>query len=228
MKCLSASRNSLKFRLSQNVSPQNHENSVKNSSTNANARTTLSSKTNSIRVQVMFNSFCFIIEERPNVQCPTYRATKETCAQGKLFARREQNLWMFLLKGWTKFILNYPPIEVSYVNRLDQLNLLPLDFCRQMHDLVLLFKYKTGTVATNFGRFIQTAAWQYRTRNFHQANFDLLSRHNQGYYCNSSFPRTVKLWNSLPNILKSSQDLLWFRVHLNDHFRGLLQTYSPP
>ena len=68
----------------------------------------------------------------------------------------------------------------------------------------------------------------YRTRNFHQANFDLLFRHNQEHYCNSYFPRTVKLWKSLPNIFKSSQDLLWFRVHLYDHFRGLLQTYSPP
>ena len=117
----------------------------------------------------------------------------------------------------TKFILNYPPREVSYINRLDQLNLLPLDFRRQMHDLVLLFKYKTGTVTSNFGRFIHTATRQYRTRNFHQANFDLLSRHNQEYYCNSYFPRTVKSWNSLPNILKSSQDLLWFRVHLYEH-----------
>ena len=128
----------------------------------------------------------------------------------------------------TKFILNYPPREVSYTNRLDQLNLLPLDFRRQMHDLVLLFKYKSGTVTGNFGRFIQTATRHYRIRNFHQSNFALLSRHDQEYYRNSYFPRTVKLWNSLPNILKSSQDLLWFRVHLNDHFRGLLQTYSPP
>lgn len=128
----------------------------------------------------------------------------------------------------TKFILNYPPREVSYINRLDQLNLLPLDFRRQMHDLVLLFKCKTGTVTSNFGRFIHTVTRHYRTHNFHQANFDLLSRHNQEYYCNSYFPRTVKLWNSLPNILKSSQDLLWFRVHLYEHFRGLLQTYSPP
>ena len=131
-------------------------------------------------------------------------------------------------RGATKFILNYPPRQVSYINRLDQLNLLPLDFRRQMHDLVLLFNYKTGTVTSNFGRFIHTATRHYRTRNFHQANFDLLSRHNQEYYCNSYFPGTVKLWNSLPNILKSSQDLLRFRVHLYEHFRGLLQTYSPP
>ena len=74
----------------------------------------------------------------------------------------------------TNFILNYPPREVSFINRLDQLNLLPLDFRRQMHDLVLLFKYKTGTVTSNFGRFIHTATRHYRTRNFHQANFDLL------------------------------------------------------
>ena len=102
---------------------------------------------------------------------------------------------------------------------IDQLNLLPLDFRRQMHDLVLLFKYKTGTVTSNFGRFIHTATRHYRTRNFHQANFDLLFRHNQEYYCNSYFARTVKLWNSLPNILKSSQDLLLFRVHLYEHLR---------
>ena len=95
-----------------------------------------------------------------------------------------------------------------------------------MHDLVLLFKYETGTVTSNFGRFIHTATRHYRTRNFHQVNFDLLLRHNQEYYCNSYFPRTVKLWNSLPNILKSSQDLLWFRVYLYEHFRGLLQVWE--
>ena len=66
----------------------------------------------------------------------------------------------------TKSILNYPPREVSYINRLDQLNLPPLDFRRQIYDLVLLFKYKTGTATSNFGRFIQTATRHYRTRNF--------------------------------------------------------------
>ena len=100
----------------------------------------------------------------------------------------------------TKFILNYPPREVSYINRLDQLNLLPLDFRRQMHDLVLLFKYKTGTLTSNFGRFIHTATQQYRTRNFHQANFDLLSRHNQEYYCNSCFPTAYLIYSSLARI----------------------------
>ena len=112
----------------------------------------------------------------------------------------------------TKFILNYPLREVSYTNRLDQLNLLPLDFRRQMHDLVLLFKYKTGTSTSNFGSFIQTATRLYRIRNFHQANFDLLSRHDQEYYCNSNcFPRSVEFWNSLiPNILKVQLTLNFF------------------
>ena len=125
---------------------------------------------------------------------------------------RRAMLWETLNKFQFQHFLYFQPY-----------NLLPLDFRRQMNDLVLLFKYKTGTVTSNFGRFIRTATRHYRTRNFHQANFDLLFRHNQEYYCNSYFPRTVKLWNSLPNILKSSQDLLWFRVHLYEHFRGLLK-----
>ena len=70
--------------------------------------------------------------------------------------------------------MNYPPREVSYIHGLDQLNL-PLDFRRQMHDLVLLFKYKTGPVTSNFGHLIQTATRHYRTPYFHEANFDLLS-----------------------------------------------------
>ena len=65
---------------------------------------------------------------------------------------------------------------------------------------IVTSNYKTGIVTSNFGRFIHTATRHYRTRNFHLANFDLLSRHNQEYHCNSYFPRIVKLWNSLPNI----------------------------
>ena len=70
-----------------------------------------------------------------------------------------------------------------------------------MHDLVLLFKYKTGTVTRNFGRFIHTVTRHYRSRNFHQANFDLLFRHNQEYYWNSYFPGTAYLiYSSLARI----------------------------
>ena len=75
---------------------------------------------------------------------------------------------------------------------------------------------------------VATSLYIIRQVSSHELHRHKLSRHNQEYYCNSYFPRTVKLWNSLPNILKSNQDLLWFRVHLNDHFRGLPQTYSPP
>ena len=160
-------------------------------------------------------------------KCPRFLAMYSSCVWSPYLVKHRR-LIENIQRRATRFILNYSPREVSYINRLDQLNLRPLDFRRQMHDLVLLFKYKTGIVTSKFGRFIQTATRHYRTRNFHQANFDLLSRHNQEYYCNGYFPRTVKLWNSLPNILKSSQDLLWFRVHLKVHTRGLLQIYSPP
>ena len=39
---------------------------------------------------------------------------------------------------------------------------------------------------------------------------------------------TADTASRLNGVKRSSQDLLWFRVHLYEHFRGLLQTYSPP
>jgi hypothetical protein len=39
----------------------------------------------------------------------------------------------------TKFILNYPD-NMSYVDRMQKTNLLPLDFRREISDLILLFK----------------------------------------------------------------------------------------
>ena len=108
----------------------------------------------------------------------------------------------------TKLILNYPPREVSYINRLDQLNLLPLDFRRQMHDLhvVLLFKYRTGTVTSNFGCFIQTATWHLRK---HLAFIRIIHDHQplgtfmfktRDWKCKGvlSLDFGVRLWNEIP------------------------------
>lgn len=48
----------------------------------------------------------------------------------------------------TKFILNYPPRELAYKDKLEQ-----LDLRRDIHDVVLLFKFKFGLVTENFDRF---------------------------------------------------------------------------
>ncbi|PFX27469.1 putative RNA-directed DNA polymerase from transposon BS [Stylophora pistillata] len=42
----------------------------------------------------------------------------------------------------TKFILNYPDRKTSYTARLKTLSLLPLEFRREVHDLVILYKIR--------------------------------------------------------------------------------------
>ena len=44
-----------------------------------------------------------------------------------------------------KFILNYPK-DMSYKDRLLKLNLLPLEYRRDLKDLVLIFKARAGHV----------------------------------------------------------------------------------
>ena len=41
----------------------------------------------------------------------------------------------------TKFILNYPRHDITKKNRLESLDMLPLEFRRVISDLILLFKY---------------------------------------------------------------------------------------
>ena len=45
----------------------------------------------------------------------------------------------------TKFILNYPK-DMSYKDQLLKLNLLPLEYRRDLKDLVLIFKARAGHV----------------------------------------------------------------------------------
>lgn len=52
------------------------------------------------------------------------------------------------LRRATKFILNYPLRELAYKDKLEQ-----LDLRRDIHDVVLLFKFKFGDVTENFDRF---------------------------------------------------------------------------
>jgi hypothetical protein len=52
----------------------------------------------------------------------------------------------------TKFILNYPS-EMSYTERLIKTNLLPLEFRREISDLLLVFISKTGLISMDVNNF---------------------------------------------------------------------------
>jgi hypothetical protein len=45
----------------------------------------------------------------------------------------------------TKFILGYPE-NMNYKERLSNLGIMPLEYRREMADLILFFKFQTGVV----------------------------------------------------------------------------------
>ena len=85
------------------------------------------------------------------------------------------------LRRATKFILNYPLRELAYKDKLEQ-----LDLRRDIHDVVLLFKFKFGDVtelSIDFGS--RNISIHYSK--YYAANFRLLSFHNQDYFTKSYF-----------------------------------------
>ena len=80
----------------------------------------------------------------------------------------------------TKFMLNYPK-NLTYKERLIELNLLPLEYRREISDLIFFFKSKVGLVATDLRKFLCTFKPRYRTPNYGPNNYSLTYVHNQDY-----------------------------------------------
>jgi hypothetical protein len=77
----------------------------------------------------------------------------------------------------TKFILNYPP-NVTYTERLARTNLLPLEFRREIADLMLLFKSRAERlIFTDVNDFPCTFEQRYRSRNYRILTTTLQSNH---------------------------------------------------
>ena len=79
---------------------------------------------------------------------------------GQVTTRNGSNLWSLytlnhrlqienVQRRATKFILNYLPREMSYIDRLSAISLLPLEHRREILNLVLLFKFRTGLIASD-------------------------------------------------------------------------------
>ena len=68
----------------------------------------------------------------------------------------------------------------------------------------------------------------YRSRNYDENNFHLIIEHNQEYFQNSYFIRSVKLWNSLSTEIKKSSSLCSFKTRLNNLYSIKSETYKIP
>ena len=123
----------------------------------------------------------------------------------------------------TKFILNYPT-DMTYTERLANTNLLPLEFCREIADLLLLFKSRAGLITTDVNDFLCTFEPKYRSPNYDINNYNLLLKHKQDYYRKSFFIRSAELWNSLHSYLKVYHSLPAFKSTLITLY--ILQSYQ--
>ena len=127
----------------------------------------------------------------------------------------------------TKFILNYPH-DCCYVDRLASLKLLPLEYRREIHDLTLLFKLKSGLMNTDYTNFFTPATRHYNTHNSNTNNFDVVATHRQTYFRSSFFPRSVNIWNNLPSALKNCSSLPSLKTALSNLYLSKLPSYQPP
>ena len=127
----------------------------------------------------------------------------------------------------TRFILYYPK-DMCYKERLQKINLLPLEFRREISDLILLFKAKYNLITLDITKYICTFNPGYKSRNYDKNDFHLIIKHNQNYFRESYFVRSAKLWNSLPPVIKSSDNLASFRTRVINLYNSKLITYELP
>ena len=127
----------------------------------------------------------------------------------------------------TRFILNYPK-DMCYKERLQKINLLPLEFRREISDLILLFKAKYNLITLDITKHICTFNPGYKSRNYDKNDFHLIIKHNQNYFRESYFVRSDKLWNSLTPVIKSSDNLASFRTRVINLYNSKLITYELP
>ena len=126
----------------------------------------------------------------------------------------------------TKFILNYP--KQLYSERLVTVNILPLEFRREISDLCLLFKSRTHSISTDVNNFITTFEPEYCFRNYDPNNYNILVKHKQEYFRKSFFIRTAELWNTLPSHVKAFNSLALLKSHLKRLYCKKLPLYVPP
>ena len=90
----------------------------------------------------------------------------------------------------TRYILNYPK-DMCYKERLQKINLLPLEFRRGISDLILLFKAKHNLINNRYNKAymylsLDTSTYVfipgYKSRSCDKNDFHLIIKHNQNYF----------------------------------------------
>ena len=116
---------------------------------------------------------------------------------------------------------------MTYKDRLRTLNMLPLEYRRNIADLFQFYKFHTRTMDIELNKYALPLNSVYKTRKNDVNNYRLSIFHKQNYYNYSYFPRAIKLWNELPANIKTLP-INQFKQHLYDRFKNKLFKYQPP
>lgn len=102
----------------------------------------------------------------------------------------------------TKFMVNYE-IGVSYVERLQRTNLLPLSYLREIHDLVLFYNLYNQRLNVNLDRYFLIHIGHRRGRR--GQNKGILPRLYKTEKSKSFYTsRVLAVWSSLPDNIKNT------------------------
>ena len=101
----------------------------------------------------------------------------------------------------TKFILNYPR-DISYRDRLVKLSLLPLEYRREMKDLVLIYNARAGHIDLGHQYFFCQNVGLKKTRNSSEINYKI-PRAKQNYLKHSFFYGSINFWKNYQRISKA-------------------------
>ena len=148
------------------------------------------------------------IRTRRLLYCTLVRPQLEYCSSlWSPYTTKHRALVENVQRRATKFILNYPPSNVSYIDRLTILDLLPLEHRRSIKDIILFHKFKSGIMPIECNQFFNPTNSIRTTRNSNPSNFKVNVQHKQNYFRFSFFPRTVNLWNSVSKDIKDSSSV---------------------
>ena len=126
----------------------------------------------------------------------------------------------------TKFILNYP-WNMSYRDRLLKLSLLPLEYRRDIKELVLIYKARTGYADLGHQNVFRQTIVQQRTRNSCELNYQV-PHVKQNYLKYSFYYRSIHAWNKLPTDTKRVDSLHTFKSRLLGSYSYKLLSYNLP
>ena len=128
----------------------------------------------------------------------------------------------------TKFILNYPS-DLNCKQRLLKLSILPLEYRRDLKDVILLFKSRLGLIdlQNNLLQQHSNVSNRVTTRNFSSLNYKI-PHARQNYLKYSYYYRAPIIWNSLPEEIKSYTDLKTFKGSITSYYFRKLDNYSLP